>query len=111
MIDIKKALHSTDLIVVDARITLLTTEAGGRKGQIFSGYRPNHRFNVNSSISSFFIGEVQFSHKIQIYPGETELVSVIFLRAGGIEKYLIPGEHWLIQEGSRLVGSGEILKF
>lgn len=109
MIDIQQALHSKDLIVVEARVTFRTTDAGGRKGQVFSGYRPNHRFKPKANVSSFYIGEVQFGHKTAIFPGEMEAVTIIFLRAGGIEKYLVPGEQWLIQEGSRIVGEGEIL--
>lgn len=109
MIDIQKALLNKDLVVVEVQITLLSTEDGGRKGPIFSGYRPNHRFDPESNISGFFIGEIQFTTKNAIYPGESEKVVIIFLKAGGIEEYLIQGTEWLLQEGSKLVGKGKIL--
>ena len=58
---------------------------------------------------NYHIGEIQFDNREYIYPGETALVTVIFLKLGSIERFLIPGQKWFVYEGARLVAEGEIL--
>jgi hypothetical protein len=111
MINLETARKSEDLIVVSAKLTFRRTDDGGKANPITSGYRPNHAFGKleNSKNISFYIGEIQFRDKEFIYPGETSIVTVIFLKVGGIEKYLSPGRHWYIYEVPRLVAEGEII--
>jgi hypothetical protein len=112
MINLETARKSNELIIVSAKVIFITTGEGGKSNPIRSGYRPNHTFEklVNNKSTSFYIGEVQFSEKEFIYPGETSIVTVIFLKAGDIEKYLAPGHQWYLYEGHRLVAEGEILQ-
>lgn len=39
-----------DLIIVKAKVTMKTTEEGGRKFGFKSGYRPNHVFELSNNI-------------------------------------------------------------
>ena len=112
MLDLETARKSEDLIVVNAQLTLKATAEGGKSNPIHSGYRPNHSFEKLENIknTSFYIGEVQFNDKECIFPGETSVVTVIFMRVPGIDKYLTPGHQWYVYEGSRLVAEGEILQ-
>jgi hypothetical protein len=113
MINLETARKSEGLIVVSAKLSFRTTAEGGKSNPIRSGYRPNHSFEklADNKNTSFYIGEVQFNHKEFIYPGETSIVTVIFLKAGDIEKYLTPGGRWYVYEVPRLVAEGEILHF
>ena len=112
MINLEIARKSDDLIVVSAKLTFKGTNEGGKSNPIRSGYRPNHSFEKleNNKHVSFYIGEIQFNDKEFIYPGETAIVTVIFLKAGGIEEYLIPGRQWYLYEVPRLIAEGEILQ-
>lgn len=113
MLNLESARQNDELIIVIARITLKSTTEGGRSTALKSGYRPNHCFEklVSEKKNNFYIGEVQFTNNQEcIKPGESGIVTVIFLKAGGIERYLNPGRHWFIYEGSRLVGEGEIIQ-
>ena len=111
MIELSEALQNDQLIIVSARITFKSTNDGGRAGPVAPGYRPNHAFEkygVDKQIN-YHIGEIQFDEREYIYPGETALVTVIFLKLGSIERFLIPGQKWFVYEGARLVAEGEIL--
>lgn len=111
MINLQTAQKSEDLIVVSAKLIFKSTDEGGKSNPIRSGYRPNHSFEEweNNKNRNFYIGEIQFDDMEFIYPGESSVVTVIFMKAGGIEKYLIPGRRWYIYEVPRLVAVGEIL--
>ena len=100
------------IIVVKAKITLKTSEEGGRSNPKRTCYRPNHVFVQPNNIRelSAYIGEIQFSDHEFIYPGETKLVEIIFANVGEIDKYMNVGQKWFIYEVPRLVGEGEILE-
>ena len=97
---------------VEAKLTLRTTEEGGRKTGIKTGYRPNHVFEYNKdgNFLTTYIGEIQFDPDKTIMPGETAMVTVHFLLIPEVQKYLTVGRHWFIHEGSRLLGNAEITK-
>ena len=101
-----------DLIIVKAKIYLLTPEEGGRKTGIKSGYRPNHVFEKSNNIKEIhaYIGEFQFSDQDIIQPGQTKIVTVRFLRNPVVEKYIKVGQKWFIYEVPRLVAEGEIIE-
>lgn len=113
MIDLQTARKSKDLIVVSAKLIFRATTEGGKSNPIRSGYRPNHSFEKleNNIDRVFYIGEVQFGDKEFIYPGETSIVTVIFMKTGGIENYLTLGPRWYLYEVPRLVAEGEIISF
>jgi len=100
-----------DLIIVKARITMKTSEEGGRLSGFVSGYRPNHVFEyqMNNKFSSY-IGDIRFDDQELFNPGETKIVKVRFLKVPPIEEYIKIGQKWLINEGPITVGFGEILE-
>jgi translation elongation factor EF-Tu-like GTPase len=101
-----------DLIVVKAKITMKTTEEGGRQSGFKSGYKPNHVFEMPDNLKNLrtYIGDIQFDDQDLINPGETKIVTVRFLKVPEIEKYIMPGQKWFINEAARTLGVGEILE-
>ena len=108
-----KAKHDVKgIIVIKARLYLRTAAEGGRPTAIKTKYRPNHVLDglANSNLYSSYIGEISFDDQEFIYPGETKLVTIIFLWFPGIEKYMQVGHKWFINEGARTIGEGEIVQ-
>ncbi len=105
-------MRTKDLIIVKAKITMKTTEEGGRKSGFKSGYRPNHVFELPNDLRNLktYIGDIQFEDQELIEPGETKIVTVRFLKVPEIEKYITEGRKWFINEASKTLGIGEILK-
>jgi translation elongation factor EF-Tu-like GTPase len=58
---------------VKAKITMKTTEEGGRQSGFISGYRPNHVFEMPENLKNLrtYIGDIQFDDQDLIEPGET----------------------------------------
>lgn len=105
-------MRTDDLIIVKAKITMKTTEEGGRQSGFKSGYRPNHVFEIPDNMKSLrtYIGDIQFDDQDLIEPGETKIVTVRFLKVPEIEKYITVGQKWFINEAVRTLGIGEILE-
>lgn len=105
-------MRKDNLIIVKAKITMKTTEEGGRKSGFKSGYRPNHVFEMPDNLKNLrtFIGDILFDDQDLIEPGETKIVTIRFLKVPGIEKYIIAGQKWFINEAARTLGVGEILE-
>lgn len=100
-----------DCLNVQAKIRLKTTEEGGRRNGILTGYRPNHVFEYyDDKMIRSFIGEIQFETNRVIELGREEIVTICFLPVDELKKYISVGRHWFIHEGERLVGEGTILK-
>ena len=101
-----------DLIIVKAKITMKTTEDGGRISGFKSGYRPNHAFELPDNLKNLrtFAGDIRFDDQELIEPGETKIVTVRFLKNSEIEKYIRVGQKWFINEAARTLGFGEILE-
>jgi translation elongation factor EF-Tu-like GTPase len=90
---------------IEGLVEFLPTEAGGRKGPAFSGYRPQFYYACHDWDARQEYPEVQ-----QVNPGDT--VRVIFT-------FVSPAEHWgklyvgmpfLIREGARTVAYGQVTK-
>lgn len=96
------------VVRVQAELTLLSTEEGGRRTAIASGYRPNHVFEGTGDQGHWF-GQIVFDGD-PMEPGESGPVSVDFMYRPGLRKYLAPGTQWRIQEGARLVGTAVITR-
>ena len=105
-------MREEDLIIVKAKITMKTTEEGGRQFGFKSGYRPNHVFEIPNDLKNLkaFIGDIQFDNQELIEPGETKVVTVRFLKVPEIEKYITVGRDWFINEGAKTLGFGKILE-
>jgi len=105
-------MRTDDLIIVKAKITMKTAEEGGRQSGFKSGYRPNHVFEMPDNLKNLrtYIGDIQFDDQVLIEPGETKIVTVRFLKVPEIEKYIMVGQKWFINEAVRTLGVGEILE-
>ncbi len=88
---------------VNAVLTLLRTEDGGRKTAITTGYRP-----------SFYIGALQTDGAIELLgidkqnPGETKPIRIKLLHPENFGKVLAVGVDFEIREGSKMIGRGRI---
>ena len=87
-----------------ATVELLTTDQGGRKGGIISGYRGLARFGGSDSDFGFELTLDEPSLAL----GERREGTLRFW-APGVESELTPGRPFEIRDGRRLVGHGEIL--
>jgi len=105
-------MRTDDLIIVKAKITMKTTEEGGRQSGFKSGYRPNHVFEVPDNLQNLttYIGDIQFEDQELIEPGETKILTVRFLKMPQVEKYIKVGQKWFINEAARTLGYGQILE-
>lgn len=105
-------MANNNLIIVKAKITMKTTEDGGRKSGFVSGYRPNHVFELPDELQNLttYIGDIVFEDEKLFEPGQTKIVSVRFLNTPLIEKYINIGQKWFINEASRTLGYGEIIE-
>ena len=105
-------MQTGGLIIVKAKITMKTTEEGGRQSGFKSGYRPNHVFELPDDLRNLktYIGDIQFDDQKLIELGETKIVTVRFLKTPPVEKYMKVGQKWFINEAARTLGFGEILE-
>ena len=85
-------------------LSLLPTEAGGRKKSVFSHYRPSFSFNTKQHFS----GEVVFVQVEELHPGETAMAEVRLLPSRYIRHNLKSGDTFAISEGNKIVGTGVI---
>jgi elongation factor Tu len=95
-------------IRVLARITVVPTELGGREGPFTKSYRPNHNFG-GADDRVFYIGQVEVPEGVWIHPGETRELPITFLNVRGLAELLQLGRKWRIQEGGKLVATGEVV--
>jgi hypothetical protein len=105
-------MRTDDLIIVKAKITMKTTEEGGRKFGFKSGYKPNHVFEYPDDLRNLktYIGDIQFDDQELIEPGETKVVTVRFLKVPQVEQFISVGQKWFINELASNLGYGEILE-
>ena len=96
---------------VKSKLKLVSTEEGGRKTAITSGYRPGHVFEYEDSgiVKYAFIGDIQFKDLETLEPGNEAIVTVRFLTQQPIEQYLQIGKVWWIHEGQNMIGEAEII--
>lgn len=87
----------------EAKITLYSTEMGGRVKPIYSGYRPSFAFNSKKHYS----GEIRLLGKEVLMPGEMSRVHVRLLPARTI-RALKPNDAFTISEGNKTIGTGVI---
>lgn len=92
-----------------ARLSFLSTEAGGRSGPCWGVYRPNHNFGGPDD-RQFYIGQVQVPEGEVVQSGETRNLEVWFLNGPSLSQLLQVGRQWRVQEGKKLVANAEILE-
>jgi translation elongation factor EF-Tu-like GTPase len=92
---------------VEAEVTFLPTEHGGRKGfaPVLSGYRPQFYFECVDYDALHEYPDVP-----QVHPGETARVFLTFHHPELLVGRLLPGKPFLIREGHRVVGYGTVIR-
>ena len=90
---------------VEAEITFLRTDEGGRKDYALSGYRPQF----------FYHGEdhdavQEFVDKERVYPGETVTVRLSLLHPELLCDHICVNDRFEIREGLKTVGLGKITR-
>ena len=94
-------------ILVEAAISLIATNRGGKAKPVTQHYRPNHNFGGPDN-RNMFIGQLELEEGEFLYPGQTKILVVTFLDVRGLRENLGIGTEWRIQEGTRLVGFGVV---
>ncbi|MFF2450767.1 hypothetical protein ACFVSW_27445 [Neobacillus sp. NPDC058068] len=91
---------------VEAKITFLTTEEGGRNFPVYSGYRPAHLVKEDYLTT----GTHHYYNKEKVELGETVLGTITFITPEAYPNTLWVGKRITIQEASHIVGYAEITK-
>lgn len=91
---------------VEALVSFLPSEQGGRRNGALSGYRPCHLVRPDYLTS----GQHEYKSKAVVMPGESAETEIWFLAPEQYPHCLAVGDDIRIQEGSRLVGHAKILK-
>ena len=90
-----------------ARLKYLTSKEGGRKTAAGSGYRPHIKFERSNYLTS---GQQIFIGRDHVNPGETIDAEIIIIATNIFKNYLYPGLKFHFAEGSRIIGTGEVIK-
>jgi len=93
-----RAFHFTDVlepageepIRVLARISVISTDKGGRKGPFTKSYLPNHNFGAPDD-RVFYAGQIEVPEGTWIQPGETRDLPITFLNVRGLSELLPVG--------------------
>jgi translation elongation factor EF-Tu-like GTPase len=89
-----------------ARISLFSTEMGGRKNPVYNGYKPSFAFNT----SNHYSGQIKLINKKILRPGRSSFVKIDLLPARTIRKNLKPNDSFIIAEGNKIIGTGVLEK-
>ena len=90
---------------IEAVMTFLSTEEGGRKMPVFSGYRPQFHYQGDDwdAIHTYINVE-------QVNPGDTVTAQLRFVRPQFHVVRIAVGMEFLIREGNRTVATGRVTK-
>lgn len=91
---------------VEAEVTFLAADEGGRSTPAQSGYRPQHAVRDDY----FTTGVQEYLDVEQAAPGATVRANITFLTPEAYPGCLWEGKVINVQEGSRVVGRARILK-
>ena len=91
---------------VEAEVTFLSPEAGGKANAVRSGYCPNHQVLENYLTS----GRHEYLDKDEVWAGETATARIWFITPEAYPECLWIGREVRVQEDSRLVGYAKITK-
>ncbi|HWN96615.1 MAG TPA: elongation factor Tu [Methylomirabilota bacterium] len=90
---------------IEAEITFVPTEQGGRKTLAFSGYRPQFYYEGNDWDAIHEYPDVE-----SVHPGQTARTLLRFLSPDSHIGRVHPGMEFQIREGARVVGHGRVTK-
>ena len=92
---------------IEAIISFVTTEDGGRKTPAFSRYRPDHDFGVAGMLNG---AQHEFVDCEQAYPGDVIESRMCFLAPEFQVGRLYVGMPFTVQEGAKIVANGIVTK-
>ena len=85
-------------------ITFIPTEHGGKKKNVYSGYRPQFYYdNKDRDANQTYI---DFS---EVKPGDTAKAYLTFLSPKEHKNKLKTGSHFLLREGQKIVVYGHVI--
>ena len=90
---------------IEAEITFVPTEDGGRKTAAFSGYRPQFYYDGQDWVADHEYPDVE-----SVLPGQTARALLRFLNPDMHLGRVHTGLIFLVREGSRVVASGRVTK-
>ena len=90
---------------IEAEITFLTSEEGGRSTPAFSGYRPQFYYDEQD-----WDAQHDYIGVSEVYPGQTVTTHLTFASPHYQLGKLHPGKEFLIREGQKVVACGEVTK-
>lgn len=91
---------------IEAEITFLSTEKGGKTRPVLSGYRPNHLIKQDYLTS----GEHTYIDVQEVLPGQTAKAYIKFITPEAYPHTLWVGKIINVQEASHIVGFAKVLK-
>lgn len=99
--------YNDDFSKVDfiAELHYLTTHQGGRNTPVFSGYRPQVKFDFSEMQTS---GQQTFIDKETVFPGDKVEAKIKILSPENFAYCLTEGMNFLFVEGSTVIGTGQI---
>ena len=92
---------------IEAEIEFLTTAAGGRRTPVKTGYRPTHAMARTDVLND---AHHEYPDKEWVHPGETVRTRMWFFAPEYQADRLLKGMEFTVQEGSKIVGHGRILR-
>jgi elongation factor Tu len=90
---------------IEAEITYLTTEEGGRRKPAFTGYRPQFYYDGRDWDAIHTYPDVEL-----VMPGQTARAYLSFLSPECHIGRLHTGKEFLIREGQRVIARGRVTK-
>jgi len=91
---------------LEADVTFLSTEEGGRQGPVFSGYRPAHLVKDDYLTT----GQHEYIDKEKVEPGETAKAEIFLISPEVYPHCLWVGKELALHEGAHLVGYAKVTK-
>lgn len=88
---------------IEAEIRFLTTEEGGRRGYVVSGYRPQFFYDGQDHDAVH-----EFPDADRVLPGQTVRVHITFFHPENHIGRLYPGKKFSIREGVQVVAEGRV---
>jgi len=90
---------------IEAEISFIPTEAGGRSGPVSSDYRGDFYFR-----GQYYVVVYEYPGVAQVNPGQTVKALLRFLRPKLLSTLLDANEEFEIREGERTVARGRVTK-
>jgi translation elongation factor EF-Tu-like GTPase len=90
---------------IEAQITFLTSDYGGRKTPARTGYRPQFSYDGQD-----WDAIQTYPEREAVYPGETVIAYLTFLSPDHHKGKLYAGKEFQVREGTRVVATGVVTK-